>query len=87
MYNTKHHNGLGLLSSVLEGFTREALGHGSGTAGLLIVSCHKPVSSPLDSFYLFDVFCGVRIPDCGRIFHLRPHKSSVAGVLDFPWAC
>ena len=87
MYNTKHHNGLGLLSSVLEGFPREALGHGSDTAGVAIVSCHKSGCSPLDSLYLFDVVCGVRIPDCGRIFHLRPHKCSVAGVLDFHWVC
>ena len=53
MYNTKHHNGLSLLSSVLEGFPRKALGHGSDTAGVAIVSCHKSGLSPLDNFYFF----------------------------------
>ena len=70
MCNTEHHNDLGLLSSVLEGFARKALGHGSDTAGVAIVFRHKSGCSPLDSFYLFDTVCGVRIPDRGRIFHL-----------------
>ena len=70
---------------MLEGFPREALAHGSDTAGVAMVSCHK--SGLFSSFYLFDVVCGVRIPDCGCIFHLRPYKCSVAGVLDFPTAC
>ena len=87
MYNTKHHNGLGLLSSVSEGFPRKVLGHGSDTAGVAIVSCHKSGGSPLDSFYLFDVVCCVWIKDCGPIFHLGPHKCSVTGVLDFLWVC
>ena len=52
MNNAEHHNGIGLLSSVLEGFPWKALSHGSDTAGIAIVSCHKYGSSPLDSFYL-----------------------------------
>ena len=86
MCNTKHHNEFGLLSTLLEGFPRKALGHGSDTADVAIVSCHKSGRSPLDSFYIFGVVCCVWIPDCGRIFHLTPHKCSVAGVLDFLWA-
>ena len=69
MHNTKR-NAIGLLSSVLEGFPRKALGHSSDTAGAVMVSCHKSDRSPLDSFtFLMSV---VWILDCGRIFHLRP---------------
>ena len=87
MCNTEHHNGLGLLSSVLECFARKALDHGSDTAGVAKVSCYKSGCSPMNSFYLFDVVYWVWVPDCGRIFHFRIHKCSVAGVLDFLWAC
>ena len=50
MYNTKHHYGIGLLSSVLECFPGKTLDHGSDAAGVAIVSCHKSTRSPLDSF-------------------------------------
>ena len=83
MYNAEHHNGISLLSSVLEGFPLKALSHGSDTAGVAIGSCHKSSCSPLDSFYPFDVFCRVWIPYFGFRFHLRPHKCSVTSVLDF----
>ena len=55
MYNKKHHNGLGLLSSVLEGFPREALAHGSDTAGVAMVSYHKSGCSPASTFLMLSV--------------------------------
>ena len=61
--------------------------HGSDTAGVAIIFCHKSSRSPLDSFYLFDVFCRVWIPYCGCVFHLRPHECFVTSVLSFLWAC
>ena len=33
----------------------QALGHGSDTAGVATVFCHKYGRSPLDNFYFFDV--------------------------------
>ena len=68
MYNAEHHYGLGLLSSVLECFPGKALHHGSDTAGVVIVACHKSSCSLLDSFYLLDVVCSVWIPYCGCLF-------------------
>ena len=67
MYNSEHHYGLGLLSSVLECFPGKSLGHGSYAAGVAIVPCHKSSRSPLDSFYLFYVVCRFRIPKCSCV--------------------
>ena len=55
MYNSEHHYGIGVLSSVSECYPGKSLGHGSDAPGVGIVACHKSSCSLLDSFYLFDV--------------------------------
>ena len=86
VYYREHHNGLGLLSSVLEGFPGVAVDHGGDTTSSSVVACYKSGCSPLDSFNLLDVLGCMRVPHCRCIFHLWLHEGFVAAVLDLPRA-
>ena len=81
-YEHQYAYGLGLLFSVLKGFSGKVVDHSGDTASVAIVAIHKSCCSPLDSFDLFGVVSRVWVPYCDCIFHLRSHKGSEAGVLD-----
>ena len=72
---------------MLEAFPSQVTDHWCDTAGIAIVTNHESRCSPLDSFNLADVHCGMWVPYCGSVLYLRSHECLVAGVFDCFWAC
>ena len=60
MYDTEHHYGFCLLSSVLECFPGKALDHASDAAGVAIVSCHNLAALfwTASTLLMLSVVCG-----------------------------